>query len=528
MSAEGTLASTIHEEATGEAGRRRRPGGRGGDRTRKSHGPSYLNLTNTRPKTELLSADQIEAIHNASLTVLEEIGMDIMLPEAREIMKAHGARVTPGSERVRFDRGLIMDMIATVPKEFTLYSRNPLRNVQMGGNNLVFAQVASAPFVSDLDGGRRTGNQKDYRNLLKLAQSYDIIHTTGGYPVEPVDIHASVRHLDCISDLIKLTDKPFHAYSLGKQRNTDAIEMARIGRGISMEQMEREPSLFTIINSSSPLRLDGPMLQGIIEMSATNQPVIITPFTLAGAMAPVTVAGALVQQNAEALCGIAFTQMVRRGAPAGYGGFTSNVDMKTGAPAFGTPEYMKAVIAGGQLARRYGFPYRTSNTNAANTVDAQAAYESVFSLWSVIEGGGNFIMHSAGWTEGGLTASYEKFILDVDLLQMIAEFLRPLDVSDEALALDAIRDVGPGGHFFGTAHTLARYENAFYSPIISDWRNNESWVEAGSPTAFDKASKVAKSVLASYERPPIDPAVEEELDAFVAKRKEEGGVATDF
>ncbi|MCB1444456.1 MAG: trimethylamine methyltransferase family protein [Rhizobiaceae bacterium] len=528
MSVEGTQAATIHETMAGDGGRRRRAGGRGAERVRKATGPSYLNLRNTRPHTRLLSDDQLEAIHNASLTVLEEIGMDVILPEARDRMKAAGAEVTPGSERVRFERGLILDMISTVPKQFTLHARNPMRNVEMGGDNLVFAQVASAPFVSDLEGGRRTGNQKDYRDLLRLAQSFDVIHTTGGYPVEPVDIHASVRHLDCISDLIKLTDKPFHAYSLGQQRNTDALEMARIGRGITMEQMEREPSLFTIINSSSPLRLDGPMLQGIIEMSSRNQAVILTPFTLAGAMAPVTVAGALVQQNAEALCGIAFTQMVRRGAPAGYGGFTSNVDMKTGAPAFGTPEYMKAVIAGGQLARKYGFPYRTSNTNAANTVDAQAAYESVFSLWGVVEGGGNFVMHSAGWTEGGLTASFEKFILDVDLLQMVAEFLRPLDVSDEALALDAIRDVGPGGHFFGTAHTLARYENAFYSPLISDWRNNETWVEAGSPTAFERANRIYKETLANYQQPPLDPAVEEELDAFVAKRKEEGGVPTDF
>ena len=485
-------------------------------------------VVNRYPPMQVVSADQIEAIHNASLTVLEEIGMDIMLPEARERMKAHGARVTPGSERVRFDRGLILDMISTVPKQFTLHARNPLRNVELGGNNLVFAQVASAPFVSDLDGGRRTGNQADYRNLLKLAQSYDIIHTTGGYPVEPVDVHASVRHLDCISDLIKLTDKPFHAYSLGQQRNVDAIEMTRIGRGISMEQLERETSLFTIINSSSPLRLDGPMLQGIIEMSSKNQAVILTPFTLAGAMAPVTIAGALVQQNAEALCGIAFTQMVRRGAPAGYGGFTSNVDMKTGAPAFGTPEYMKAVIAGGQLARRYGVPYRTSNTNASNTLDAQAAYESALSLWALTQGGGNFIMHSAGWSEGGLTASFEKFILDVDMLQMVAEFLTPLDVSQDALALDAVRDVGPGGHYFGTAHTLSRYENAFYSPILSDWRNFETWTDAGRPTTYDHANRIFKETLARYERPPIDPAVEEELDAFVARRKEEGGVPTDF
>ncbi|MGO4436536.1 trimethylamine methyltransferase family protein [Rhizobium sp. RAF56] len=511
-----------------QADRRRRAGGRGADRSRKPSSGKYLNLVNNMPKTELLSADALEDIHNASLTILEEIGMDILLPEARERMKAAGADVTPGTERVRFDRGLILELVASAPSTFTLHARNPVRNVNIGANNLVFAQIASAPFVADRDGGRRTGNQEDYRKLVKLAQSYDVVHLTGGYPVEPVDIHASVRHLDCLSDLVKLTDKAFHCYSLGKQRNVDGIEIARIGRGISMEQMEQEPSLFTIINSSSPLRLDGPMLQGIIEMSSRNQVVVITPFTLAGAMAPVTIAGALVQQNAEALCGIAFTQMVRRGAPVMYGGFTSNVDMKTGAPAFGTPEYMKAVIAGGQLARRYGVPYRTSNTNAANTLDAQAAYESALSLWALTQGGGNFIMHAAGWTEGGLTASFEKFILDVDLLQMVAEFLTPLDVSPDALALDAVRDVGPGGHFFGTPHTLARYENAFYSPILSDWRNFESWTEAGRPTTYDHANRIYKETLARYERPPLDPAVEEELDAFVARRKAEGGVATDF
>ncbi|NTJ67594.1 trimethylamine methyltransferase family protein [Agrobacterium rhizogenes] len=528
MSDEGSLTLNEAQIATATGERRRRAGGRGAERSRKSSGTKYLNLVNNLARTELLSPEALDDIHEASLTILEEIGMDIILPEARERMKAAGADVTPGKERVRFDRNMIMELIASVPSTFTLHARNPLRNVEIGGRNLVFAQVASAPFVADREGGRRAGNQEDFRKLIKLAQSFDVIHMTGGYPVEPIDIHASVRHLDCLSDIVKLTDKAFHCYSLGKQRNLDAIEIARIGRGISMEQMEREPSLFTIINSSSPLRLDGPMLQGIIEMSSRGQVVVVTPFTLAGAMAPVTIAGALVQQNAEALCGIAFTQMVRKGAPVMYGGFTSNVDMKTGAPAFGTPEYMKAVIAGGQLARRYGIPYRTSNTNASNTLDAQAAYESALSLWALTQGGGNFVLHAAGWSEGGLTASFEKFILDVDMLQMVAEFLTPLDVSADALALDAVRDVGPGGHYFGTAHTLARYETAFYSPILSDWRNNETWTEAGRPTTYDHANRVYKETLARYERPPLDPAIEEELDAFVARRKAEGGVPTDF
>jgi trimethylamine---corrinoid protein Co-methyltransferase len=507
---------------------RRRPG-----RAERAARPApstarYRQLQHRFPPTPVVSEDELEAIHQTSLQILEEMGMDFMHEGAREILRQAGAEVRAGSERVRIPRELILQAIKTCPSEFTLHARNPERNVAIGGRNLAFAQVASPPNCSDLQGGRRAGNQNDFRNMVRLAQRYDIVHCTGGYPVEPVDLHSSVRHLDCLSDIAKLTDKAFHAYSLGQARNLDGLEIARIARGISAEQMEREPSLFTIINSSSPLRLDTPMLQGIIEMSSRNQIVMLTPFTLAGAMAPVTIAGALAQQNAEALAGIAFTQLVRPGAPVVYGGFTSNVDMKTGAPAFGTPEYMKAVLAGGQLCRKYGIPYRTSNVNAANTVDAQAAYESVFSLWALVQGGGNFIMHAAGWMEGGLTCSFEKFILDCDLLQMVAEFLTPLDVSPAGLAMDAVREVGPGGHYFGTAHTLERFETAFYSPILSDWRNFETWQEAGSPIAYQKANAVWQRELAAYERPAMDPAIEEELDAFVARRKAEGGVATDF
>jgi trimethylamine--corrinoid protein Co-methyltransferase len=270
------------------------------------------------------------------------------------------------------------------------------------------------------------------------------------------------------------------------------------------------------------------MMEGIIRMAKRNQPVVLTPFTLAGAMAPVTIAGAIVEQNAEALAGLVFTQSVNPGAPFVYGAFTSNVDMKSGAPAFGTPEQMKSAIIGGQLARRYGVPYRTSNTCAANTIDAQAAYESVFSLWGAIMGGGNLIMHAAGWMEGGLHAGFEKMVIDADLIGMISEFLRPLSFSDDDLAFDAMKEVGPGGHFFGCEHTQSRYRNAFFSPMISDWRNYETWREAGSPTAYDKANRLYKERLAAYTPPPIDDAIKAELDAFVAKRKAEGGAPTDF
>ncbi len=522
------MTAALHSPADPVTARR---GGRAGKRAHDAAAfeqPPFRGLKIPFPPTRLVSDDELEHIHLASLRVLKEIGVEVLHDEARRIMKRHGADVAEGSQRVRFDPDMVLGLIASCPAEVTLHSRNPAHNVRFGGDNLVFAQMASAPNCSDMDRGRRPGNQQDFRNLVKLGQMHNILHLTGGYPVEPVDIHPSIRHLECLRDLATLTDKVFHCYSLGRERNLDGIEIARIARGVPMERFVEEPSLLTIINTNSPLKLDVPMMEGIIQMSSHGQLVVVTPFTLAGAMAPVTVAGALVQQNAEALAAIAFTQMVRKGAPVGYGGFTSNVDMKSGAPAFGTPEYMKAQLVGGQLARRYSIPYRTSNVCAANTVDAQAAYESVFSLWGCIQGGGNFVKHAAGWLEGGLTCSYEKTMLDIDLLQMVAEFLTPLDTSEEALAVDAIRAVGPGGHFFGTPHTQERYKTAFYPPIISDWRNYETWAEAGRPTAMDRANRLWKQRLATYEEPHMDPAIREELDAFVDRRKAEGGAPTDF
>ncbi|MDX1716296.1 MAG: trimethylamine methyltransferase family protein [Anderseniella sp.] len=508
---------------------RRRTGRRGGSSTgsapalaQQAKGQARLRFEQTR----FISDDELEAIHQASLEVLQDIGIDMMLPEARELFARAGASVD--GERVRIPSDVVEAAIATAPAAFDFHARNPANTIRIGDGYLAFGTVGSAPNASDFDHGRRPGNLEDYRGFLKLAQRFNCIDFVSGYPVEPIDVHASIRHLVALKDMATLTDKPFHAYSLGPERIRDGIEIARIARGVPRAQFETEPSLFTIINTNSPLKMDLPMLQGIMEMSAAGQIVCVTPFTLAGAMAPVTVAGALVQQNAEALAGIALTQLVRPGAPVIYGGFTSNVDMKSGAPAFGTPEYMKAAIIGGQLARRYGVPYRTSNTCAANAVDAQAAYESVFSLWGVAQGGGNLVMHGAGWMEGGLVAGFEKFVLDCDLIQMVKSFLQPLDLTRDALGLDAMREVGPGGHFFGCAHTMARYETAFYSPLLSDWRNFEQWQQAGSPDTRDKAHRLMREALDAYEAPAIDPAVAEELEAFVARRTQEGGAPTDF
>ena len=480
------------------------------------------------PPTPVVSADELESIHLASLRVLSEIGMDFLDADAREVLRVAGAQVEKDGLRVRFDPAMVTERIASAPAEFTLHAWNPAHDIRLGGDWIAFGTVGSPPNVADLDSGRRIGNRADYQNLLRLAQSLNSIHFLSGYPVEPVDVHHSVRYLHATHDALTLMDKPIHAYSLGRQRNIDALEMVRIARGVPDATLDDEPSIFTVVNSSSPLRLDAPMLQGIMAFAARNQVVCITPFTLSGAMAPVTLAGALAEQNAEALAGMVLTQVVRPGSPVIYGGFTSNVDMQSGAPAFGTPEYMRTAMIGGQLARRYSVPYRSSNVCAANALDAQAAYESVFSLWGAIMGGVNLLMHGAGWMEGGLHASYEKMILDAELLGMVEAFLEPVVVDEDTLGFEAIREVGPGGHFFGAEHTQSRYRTAFHKPMLSDWRNYETWQEAGSPEVPAKANRIWKDLLAAYEPPAMDPAIREELDAFVARRVAEGGVPTDY
>ena len=328
--------------------------------------------------------------------------------------------------------------------------------------------------------------------------------------------------------MLTLTDKVVHAYSLGTERVEDAMELVRIAAGLSHEEFEAAPRMFTNINSSSPLKHDWPMLDGAMRLARRGQPTVVAPFTLAGAMAPVTLAGALAQQTAECLAAVALLQVVKPGLPVVYGAFTSNVDMKSGAPAFGTPEYMRAMQISGQMARRYGLPWRGSNANAANAPDGQSIWESVFSLWGVTSGHVNIVMHGAGWLEGGLAASFEKFVMDCELLQQVIYYHQPVTTTDEDLALDAIKEVGPTGHFFGCAHTQDRYRDAFYSPFLSDWRNFETWQEDGAPHSHDHANKMWKQLVADFEPPPMDPAIREEMQDFVARRKEEGGAPTDF
>jgi len=495
-------------------------------RSRRSSGPAvsqlpWRRLRNPYKPIEVISTDHLEAIHETSLRVLEELGIEFLSEDALQRLKAAGADVDFDTQMVRFDRALVMELVAKAPSEFTLTPRNPDRAVTFGGNHIAFNSVGGPPNASDLDGGRRQGNFKDYQNFIRLMQSLDVLHLCGGVPIAPIDLDAETRHLDCVQTILMLSDKVWHATGLGKQRVSDAIDMLCIARGKTREEIRTEPGLFTTINVNSPRRIDGPMIEGLMEAVENGQAVSLTPFTLAGAMSPSTMAGALVQQNAEGLAGIAFAQVVAPGAPVFYGGFTSNVDMKTGAPAFGTPEYTKSCLVGGQLARRYGLPYRSSNTNASNAVDAQAAYESEMSIWGAVMGHANLLHHGAGWLEGGLTASFEKAVLDAEMLQMMAEFLQPMPVDDDTLAYDAIAEVAPGGHFFGAAHTLEHYETAFYDPLLSDWRNFETWEEDGSKTATERANGIWKQLLKDFEAPELDPAIAEELDAFVTRRKKE-------
>jgi trimethylamine--corrinoid protein Co-methyltransferase len=480
-------------------------------------------LTNSFKPLEVLSEDQLMAIHEASLSLLQETGMEFMGPEARNLLRKAGAKVDDSTGLVQLPRELIAEGLKTTKPSFTLTPRNPARRLHVGGNHVSFGLVAGPPNIHDCVNGRRSGNYADYISLIKLAQSFDIIHFIGNQPTAPVELPTRTRHLDCYLANVTYSDRVYHCTAIGRNRALDGIDMMAISRGKTREEILDDPSVVTIISVNSPRRIDGAMSDGLMTMAEYGQAVCVTPFTLMGAMTPVTMAAALTQQNAEALAGILLTQLVRPGAPVIYGAFTSNVDMRSGAPAFGTPENTRATLAAGQLARLYKLPYRASNASASNVVDAQAAYESEMSIWASVMGHANMVYHGAGWMEGGLTASFEKIILDVEMLQMMAETIKPIGVNATEIAegLKTIAGVPTGGHFFGTEHTLARYETAFYQPLISNWQNYENWEDAGSLTATQRATKLWQAALESYEQPPLDPGIAEALAAFVAKRKTE-------
>ncbi|AWD20247.1 trimethylamine methyltransferase family protein [Fuscovulum blasticum] len=498
-----------------------RPGGRRRGAAQGVPQRPFGQVERTFAAARVISDDQVAAIHDAALTLLATQGMRVLSPEAQALYAAAGARVE--DQTVRLDPGLVTERLATVPARFTLEARNRAKSLKLGGGFCIYASVGGPAYVMDNDRGRRDGTFAEMVDFLRLVQSLNVIHQEGGCPFEPMDLPAHTRHLDIFHAQIRHLDKSWQTQTLGRARTLDGIAMAAIMLGTTPDALAGRPVLLGIINTNSPLQLDVPMAEGLITMAAHGQVNVITPFTLAGAMAPVTLAGALVLQHAEALAGIVLTQIVRPGVPVMYGGFTSNVDMRSGSPAFGTPEYARAAQVSGQLARHIGVPFRSSNVTAANEVDAQAAWESQMALWGALTGGAHLLEHAAGWLHGGLTASFEKLILDAEMLQMMEAYFEPFPTGPDDLALEAIAEAGAGGHFFGTAHTMARYEKAFHNPMVANWDNHTSWLDKGGITARERANAVWKQMLAEAEDPALDPAVDEALSAYVARRKAEGG-----
>jgi len=511
---------------------KRRAGGRSGNTRRTSslvpnQMPWKQPINWDRP-TEPLGEEGILNIHNGCMRILKEIGIEFLNPESLEIFKQAGCKVT--NTNVKMDEDFVLEMLKKAPEQFTITPRNDAKKIILGGKHMAFGNVSSPPNSWDLKRGKRSGTWESYLEFIKLTQFFNCIHFAGGYPVEPIDIHASVRHLDCLYEKLVLSDKVVHAYSLGRERVEDVMEMTRIAGGLSVDKFNSQSYMYTNINSVSPLKHDYPMIEGAIIHARRNQAVIVTPFTLAGAMAPVTMTGAVALSLAEGLSAIALLQFVNPGCPVGLGTFTSNVDMKTGAPAFGTPEYMRATQITGQMCRFYKIPMRSSGVCAANVPDGQAMWETSNSLWAAVQSGTNMVYHAAGWLEGGLIASPEKFVMDCEVLQQIQRYFdkRIVETSVDDIAVDTIKEVGPDGHYFGCEHTQERYESAFYQPMISDWSNYEAWDLNGGVWTAERAHKIYKEIINEFEPPSIGIEIKEELEEFVSKRKLEGGAPTDF
>jgi trimethylamine--corrinoid protein Co-methyltransferase len=494
----------------------------------RSTGPALTalpRLTVPWAPLEILTPEQVERIVTAAFRVLEEAGLEIRSPAARDAYRRGGALVEDATQMVRLGRDVVEACLAHAPARFVLHARNSDRHLHVGGNVVNFGPVNGAPNISDLDGGRRYGDLEAFRNILKLTHRLGILHWQGGIVVEPVDVPVAIRHLAAYQAHVEHADIVWAARGVGGIQAEDALAMSAIEHGCTVADLAARPTLMSVTNVNSPRRVDEEILDNIMVMARHGQCVVITPFTLMGAMAPVTLAGALVQQTAEALAIVALCQMLRPGTPCVMGSFTSNVDMRTGSPAFGTPEYVNAALASAQIGRRLKIPVRTSAVNASPVVDAQSTYETAFSLQAAILSHSHLINHAAGWLEGGMSASFEKIIVDAELLRNWAEILKPVSFNDDDLAVEAIKDVAAGGHFFGSSHTLARYESAFYRPLLSDWSNFENWTDAGARNATERATGIWKKVLADYVPPPLDPAVKEAVDAYVAKRQHQIGAA---
>jgi trimethylamine--corrinoid protein Co-methyltransferase len=503
----------------GEAIAKRR-GGTSGRRAERAAAPIVQKKYITReiPLYELLSADGLELIHAESMTILEEIGIDFRYEPALALWRAAGAQVD--GQRVRIPRELALAQLRLAPGQYIQHARNPDRNVVIGGRNTVLAPTYGSPFVRDFENKRRYGTLEDLQNFVKLTYMTPVLHHSGGVICEPVDVPVPKRHLDIVYSHIRYSDKPFMGIVTAPERAEDTVSLAKLLFGEDF--VEQNTVLTSVVNCNSPMVWDGTMLSALSVYARHNQAVLVTPFIMAGAMAPASTAGAIAQLNAEVVAGIAYAQLVKPGVPMVYGNFSTTVSMQSGAPMMGTPEPAMMIYVTTQLARKYGVPVRTGGMLTGSKIaDAQAAYESIATMMPTLLAGANFVLHSAGWLEAGLAAGYGKFMLDADQIAMLQIFSKGLDLSEEARAMEAIREVGPGGHYLGCAHTQRNFKTAFYTSSIADNNSYEQWEAEGGRDANQRATEAAKRLLAQYEPPPLDPAIDEALQDFMSRRKAE-------
>ncbi len=506
------------------SGTPRRKNRRGGDknRARTARNVDYHNLDNPFPPMKVFSDDRIEAMHNTALEVLENLGIKVLLPEARQHFKLAGAKVDEDEEMVYIGRELVDAALATAPKSIPVMAGIAEKNIVLAPGKLVFQPGGGAPHSTDLERGRRPGTMSDFNEFVHLTQYFDVLQMVPPV-VEPQDIAIHLRHYETARAQLTLSNKVPFVFARGTQQALESFEMMRDFRGLSDEEFHANAHCYTIINTNSPRQLDVPMAQGLIDFARAGQLSIVTPFTLMGAMAPMTVAGAITLSHAEALAAITLTQLVNRGAPVCYGTFTSNVDMRSGAPAFGTPEHFKASLAAGQLARKIKLPWRGATGSAANINDAQASNETQLGLWGCLLAGATVVIHAAGWLEGGLTVSYEKFVTDCEVLQMIAELCAEEPAGIDEIGFEAMAEIVPGGHFFGAAHTMRRYQTEFYEPILHDRANFGTWTERGAMDTNRRASGLWKQILEESTGVKNTEEQIDRLDQYIISKTAKGG-----
>jgi trimethylamine---corrinoid protein Co-methyltransferase len=478
-------------------------------------------FVNSMPRYEILSGEAMDVLDRGWRRIVSELGVEFLLPEAVELFRKAGQTVE-GEHLVKFDPDFILEQVALAPREFELQARNPERSAHIGGDHMVFSAVYGPPFVRE-GAVRRDATMADFENFVRLSHSFPELDSPGGTIVEPNDTPLDSRHLDMVYALQTLSDKPYMGSVISGPNALDTIRMGEIVFG-GADALRRAPVSISLINCNSPLRWDDRMLSAMVEYNRANQAVVMTPFLLMGAMSPVSIPATLVQQIAEALTGIALTQLVQPGCPVVFGSFLSNTDMQSGSPSFGTPESAIGLLCTGQIARRFGLPFRSGGgLTASQTPDAQSAYEALMTLLPTFLAGTNFVMHSAGWLEGGLVSGYEKFIIDIELLRMLRHEFTPLEIDEASLAFGAHQEVGSGGHFLGAAHTLERFRDCFYRPLLSSTENFDRWSRNGGLDAAARAEKIWRDTLDRYEEPPLDDAVRAELQEFVTRRRAELG-----